>query len=226
MEAIFAYDLTLCKSIIETLNLPNEQLVNLTIRSTDNFDHLISILHKDIPWGPDQALPNMFCHPQIKEIKWLPLAPEPRYDLLGNPQAVYLMIRRRLYTQLQYIINRVVQQLDFLFLPAPDYQAQTNTTTPLSPKILTAPAPPKCAHTPNQLALVITPPLDRPIDADSDTGFSHSPVLSEISSATSNSTESEDLSPPREFTTTQTQTDDQVNQLSYMVDSPWAWLDN
>jgi hypothetical protein len=45
MEAIFAYDLTLCKNILETLNLSNEQLVQLTIRPANNFDHIISVLH-------------------------------------------------------------------------------------------------------------------------------------------------------------------------------------
>jgi hypothetical protein len=216
MEAIFAYDLALCKNILETSNLPNEQLVQLTIQSTNNFDHLISVLHKDIPWGPTHALPNIFLHPQIKEIKWLPQESEPRYELLGNPQAVYLMVRRRLYNQLQYIINRVVQQLDFLFVPAP---AQNNTTTPPQSAVLSTPAQPRFAHTPNDLAILIPPPMDQSSGADSDTGISHSPQLSEISSA-------EQPSPQREFTTTQTQTDDQVNQLSYMVGSPWAWLDN
>jgi hypothetical protein len=68
--------------------------------------------------------------------------------------------------------------------------------------------------------------MDQSSGADSDTGISHSPQLSEISTATSLSTEPEQPSPQREFTTTQTQTDDQVTQLSYMVDSPWACLDN
>jgi hypothetical protein len=133
------------------------------------------------------------------------------------------MIRRRLFTQLQYILNRIVQQLDFVFVPPP---AQHNTTTPLLSGVLSAPAQPKFAHTPNELAIVIPPPVDQFLDADSDTGISHSPESSEISSQSSPSTEPECLSPPREFMNTQTQTDDQTTQLSYMMDSPWAWLDN
>jgi hypothetical protein len=159
----------------------------------------------------------MFVHPQIKEIKWLPQESEPRYELLGNPQAVYLVVRRQLYTQLQYIINRVVQQLDFLFVPAP---VQNNTATPPLSAVLSTPAQPSFAHTPNALAILITPLMEQSSDTNSDTGISHSPQLSEVSSATSLSTAPEQPSSQRECTTTQTQTDDQVTQLSYMVDSP------
>jgi hypothetical protein len=86
--------LSLCKNILDTLNLSNELVKKLTIRPANNFDHIILVLHKDIPWGLTHALPNMFSHPQLKEIKWFPQESEPRYEFLGNPQAVYLMIRR------------------------------------------------------------------------------------------------------------------------------------
>jgi hypothetical protein len=225
MEGIFSHDVTLCKNILETLNLPNEQLMQLTIRPTTNFDHIITVLHKDIPWGPTHALPNMFSHPQITTIQRFPQESEPRYEHIGNPQAVYLMIRRRLFTQLQYILNRIVQQLDFLFVPAPEIRVQRNTTTPLLSGILSAPVQPRFAHTPNTLAIVVPPPADQFLDADSVTGISHSPESSEISPQSIPSTQPECLSPPREFTTTQTQADEQTTQVSYMIDSPWAWLD-
>jgi hypothetical protein len=66
MESIFSHDLTLCKSILETLNLPNDQLIQITVRATPDFDNVITVYHKDIPWGPTHAQPEMFNHPQIK----------------------------------------------------------------------------------------------------------------------------------------------------------------
>jgi hypothetical protein len=81
----------------------------------------MSLLHKDIPWGPTHAMPNMFVHSEITTIKWCPLAPEPKYVLCGNPQAVYLMIRRQLLNQLQHVINRMINQLDYLFFSSYNY---------------------------------------------------------------------------------------------------------
>jgi hypothetical protein len=187
MADIFSSDLNICKNILETLNLPNEQLVELDIRPTNTSEYVMSLLHKDIPWGPTHAMPNMFIHSEITTIKWCPLAPEPKYILCGNPQAVYLMIRRRLLTQLQHVLNRMINQLDFLFVPA--------TTIQFS-------------------------------DAENDTGISNSPVSSDLSSTTRPSTLPEVSLPARQFVTTETQTDDQVTQLTFMADSPWAWLEN
>jgi hypothetical protein len=227
MEAIFAYDLTLCKNILETLNLPNEQLVQLTIRSANNFDHIISVQHKDIPWGPTHALPSMFSHPQITTIKWFPQESEPKYELTGNPKAVYLMIRRRLFTQLQYILYRIIQQLDFLFVPALDICAQLNTihtsATPILSGLLAAPAQPGFMHPLNTLVSVISPPPEQFTDADSDISISYFPKLPPQSSPP---VQPECLSPLREFTHVQTQTDKQHNQILHLADSPWAWLDN
>jgi hypothetical protein len=152
------------------------------------------------------------------------LAPEPKYVLCGNPQAVYLMIRKRLLTQLQQVINRMLQQLEFLFIPASGIPH--TITKPILAGFQTASTQLRVAHTPGTLALVVPPPADQYIDADNDTGISTSPVSADLSSQSSSSTQPEAFSPPRELVTTATQMDDQVTQLSYMVDSPWAWLDN
>jgi hypothetical protein len=84
MESIFSHDLMLCKNILETLNLPNVQLIQLNIRPTLDFDNIITILHKDIPWGPTHPQPSMFHHSQIKVIQWFPQAADPRYELIGS----------------------------------------------------------------------------------------------------------------------------------------------
>jgi hypothetical protein len=224
MAFIFSADLKVCKNILETLNLPNEQLVQLDIRSTNTSEHVMVLLHKDIPWGPTHAMPNMFVHSEITTIKWCPLAPEPKYVLCGNPQAVYLMIRRRLLTQLQHVINRMLQQLDFLFIPAADIPR--TITTPLLAGFQAASTQLRDALTPGTSALVVPPTVDQSSDAENDTGISNSPVSSELSSMSRTSTLPEAPSPARELVTTETQTDDQVTQLNLMADSPWAWLDN
>jgi hypothetical protein len=166
----------------------------------------------------------MFVHPDITTIKWCPLAPEPKYELSGNPQAVYLMIRKRLINQLLCVLNRMLQQLDFLFIPAPEIPRAI--TTPLLAGFQAASTQLRVAHTPGTLALVVPPPVDQFIDANNDTGISNSPASSDLSSQSRSSTQPETLSPPRELVTTETQTDDQVTQLTFMADSPWAWLDN
>jgi hypothetical protein len=81
----------------------------------------------------------------------------------------------------------------------------------------------RVAHTPGTLPLVVPPPADQYIDADNDTGISNSPVSSHLSSMSGPSTLPE---PTRAFVTTETQTDDQVTQLTFLPDSPWPWLDN
>jgi hypothetical protein len=165
MASIFSADLNICKNILETLNLPNEQLVNLDIRPTDTSEYVMTLLHKDIPWGPTHAMPNMFIHSEITTIKWCPLAPEPKYVLCGNPHAVYLMIRKRLLNQLQYVINRMLQQL-ILFIPAPDIPR--TITTPLLAGFQAASTQLRVEHTSGPLALVVPPPVDQFIDADID----------------------------------------------------------
>jgi hypothetical protein len=224
MASIFSADLKICKNILETLNLPNEQLVQLDIRPTNTSEHVMVLLHKDIPWGPTHAMPNMFIHSEITTIKWCPLAPEPKYVLCGNPQAVYLMIRRRLLTQLQHVLNRMLHQLDFLFIPAVDIPR--TITTPLLAGFQAASIQLSDALTPGPSALVVPPTVDQFSDAESDTGISNSPVSSELSSMSRSSTLPEVPSPARELVTTETQTDDQVTQLNFMAASPWAWLDN
>jgi hypothetical protein len=164
----------------------------------------------------------MFVHPEITSIKWCPTAPEPKYILCGNPQAVYLMIRRRLLTQLQYVLNRMINQLDFLFIPA--------STTP---RIITTPLlagfPTAATTVGTTLALdplVVPPPVDRSLDADHDTGISNSSISSDLSATTQSSSQQDFPSPTRQYVTTETQTEDQVTHLTFMTDSPWAWLEN
>jgi hypothetical protein len=126
------------------------------------FQTVITVYHKDIPWGPTHAQPEMFNHPQIKVIQWFPQAAEPRYELIGNPQAVYLMVRRRLFIKLQRILNRIVQQLDCLYVPAQEFchqlHATTTSDTPLLSGILAPPVQPSFAPTPNAPVIVIPPP--------------------------------------------------------------------
>jgi hypothetical protein len=222
MANIFSSDLNVCKNILETLNLPNEQLVELDIKPTNTSEYVMSLLHKDIPWGPTHAMPNMFVHSEITTIKWCPLAPEPKYILCGNPQAVYLMIRRRLLTQLQHVLNRMINQLDFLFVPATTIPRAI--TTPLLAGFPTAST--HFGIAPALGTLVVPPPVDQFSDAENDTGISNSPVSSDLSSTTRPSTLPDASSPARQFVTTETQTDDQVTQLTFMADSPWAWLEN
>jgi hypothetical protein len=224
MANVFSSDLNICKNILETLNLPNDQLVQLDIRPTDTSEYVMTLLHKDIPWGPTHAMPNMFVHSEITTIKWCPLAPEPKYVLCGNPQAVYLMIRRRLLTQLQHVLNRMLQQLDFLFIPAA--AIPRTITTPILTGFQAASTQLGVVPTLGTLALGVPPTVDQFPDAENDTGISNSPVSSELSSMSRPSTLPEASSPAREFVTTETQTDDQVTQLTFMVDSPWAWLEN
>jgi hypothetical protein len=150
----------------------------------------------------------MFVHSEITTIKWCPLAPEPKYVLCGNPQAVYLMIRRRLLTQLQHVINRMLQQLKFLFIPASEIPH--TITKPILAGFQTASTQLRVAHTPGTLPLVVPPPADHFIDADNDTGISNSPVSADLSSQSRSSTQPEALSPPRELVTTETQMDDQA----------------
>jgi hypothetical protein len=211
MESTFSYDLNLCKNILETLNLPNDQLLQLNVCPTSDFDNLITVLHKDIPWGPNHAKPSMFSHPQIKAIQWFPFAPEPKYELIGNPQAVYLMIRCRLFTKLQHILNRIIQQIDCLFIPVLQFSATTQTTQVLPD------AQQHLLTTLNGLTTVVPTPPEESTDVDSDTSISYSPQSPPQSSPPVQ---------PREFTHVQTQTDEQHNQVLYFDDSPWAWLDN
>jgi hypothetical protein len=224
MASIFSADLNICKNILETLNLPNEQLVQLDIKPTNTSEHVMVLLHKDIPWGPTHAMPNMFVHSEITTIKWCPLAPEPKYVLCGNPQAVYLMIRRRLLTQLQHVINRMLQQLDFLFIPAA--VIPRTITTPILAGFQAATTQLGVAPTPGTPALIVPPPVDQFSDAENGTGISNSPVSSDLSSMSRPSTLPAAPSPARDLVTTETQTDDQVTHLTFMADIPWAWLDN
>jgi hypothetical protein len=220
MEHIFSSDLNICKNILETLNLPNEQLVDLHIKPTTNSQYVMSLLHKDIPWGPTYPLPNMFVHPDIISIQWCPLAPDPKYILCGNPQAVYLMVRKRLLVHLNHVINRLINQLNFLFVPATTIP--TTITTPLLAGFPIAATNFGTAPPPGPL--VVPPPVEQLSDVDHDTGISNSSVSSDVSSSTSSSTQPEDPPPAIQLVTTETQTDDQVTQLTFMDDSPWAWL--
>jgi hypothetical protein len=91
----------------------------------------------------------MFNHPQIRVIQWFPFAPEPKYELIGNPQAVYLMVRRRLFFKLKHILNRIVQELDCIYVPAPEICAQfptTRCTTQVLSNVLTTTAQPSLVH--------------------------------------------------------------------------------
>jgi hypothetical protein len=108
----------------------------------------------------------------------------------------------------------MLQQLDFLFIPAA--AIPRTITTPILAGF-------QAASTPGTPALVVPPSVDQFSDAENDTGISNSPVSSELSSMSGPSTLPE---PTREFVTTETQTDDQVTQLTFLPDSPWAWLDN
>jgi hypothetical protein len=149
------------------------------------------------------------------------LAPEHKYVLCGNPQAVYLMIRKRLLTQLQQVINRILQQLEYLFVPAA--ATPRTITTPILAGFQAPNTQLAVAHTPGTPALVVPPPVDQFSDAENDTGISNSPVSSHLSSMSGPSKLPE---PTRAFVTTETQTDDQVAELTFLPDSPWPWLDN
>jgi hypothetical protein len=137
------------------------------------------------------------------------------------------MVRRRLFIKLQRILNRIVQQLDCIYIPAPEIRAQVNTTntsaTPILSGILAAPVQPSFAPMPNALVTVVSPPPEQFTDADSDTSISYSPKSPPQSSPPA---QPECLPLLCEFTHVQTQTDEQLTQGSYFVDSPWAWLDN
>jgi hypothetical protein len=205
---------------LETLNLSNEQLVDLHITPTTNSQYVMSLLHKDIPWGPTHPSPNMFVHPEITTITWCPLAPEPKYILSGNPQAVYLMIRKRLLGHLKHVINRMIDQSNFLFVPATT--VPSTITTPLLAGFPIAARNSATVLPPDPL--VVPPPVEHLSDTDHDTGIPTSPISSDTSSSTSSSTQLEDTPPAIQLVTTETQTDDQVTQLTFMDDSPWAWL--
>jgi hypothetical protein len=227
MESIFSHDLNLCKNILETLNLPNDQLIPITVCATQDFDNIITVYHKDIPWGPTHAQPAMFNHPQIRVIQWFPQAAEPRYELIGNPQAVYLVVRRRLFIKLQHILNRIIQQIEGIYIPASDLRAQLNNSivsaTPILSGTLPTPVQPNFAHTPIAPVTVIPPPPEQFTDADSDSSILYSPKSPPQSSPPA---QPDCLPLPREFMHVQTQTEEQLNQGSYFVDFPWAWLDN
>jgi hypothetical protein len=47
-----------------------------------------------------------------------------------------LLVRRRLFVKLQHIFNRTVQQLDCIYVPAPEICAQLHTTTASATLIL------------------------------------------------------------------------------------------
>jgi hypothetical protein len=134
------------------------------------------------------------------------------------------MIRKRLFTQLQQVINRILQQLQYLFVPAA--AIPRTITTPILAGFQAANTQLAVAHTPGTPALVVPPPADQFSDAENDTGISNSPVSSDLSSMSSPSTLPPAPSPVREFVTTETQTDDQVAELTFLPDSPWAWLNN
>jgi hypothetical protein len=169
MIYIFSDDLNMCKNILQTLNLPNEQLLQLDIRPTNTSEYVMVLLPKDIPWGPTHGMSDMFVHAEITTIKWCPMAPEPKYILCGNPQAVYLMIQKRLLTQLQQVIYIILQQLEYLFIPAA--VIPRTITTPILAGFQAATTQLAVARTPGTPALVVPPPADQFSDAENDTVY-------------------------------------------------------
>jgi hypothetical protein len=149
-----------------------------------------------------------------------------KVKLIGNHQAVYLMVWCRLFVKLQHILNCIVQQLDCIYIPAPEIRAQfttTASTTQVLSNVLTTTAQTSFAHPLNALTTVVPPPTEQFMDADSDTSISYSP---QSPPQYRPPVQPECISLPREFTHVQTQTDYQFNQVSYIADSPWAWLND
>jgi hypothetical protein len=154
---------------------------------------------------------------------WFPLASEPRYELIGDPQAVYLMVRCRIFFKLQKIISRIIQQIDCIFLPFTDIRSRYHDTENLSPtqaipNALFATRLQNSTNTVTRSSVEIPPPPEHSTDEDRSDIVSHSSY--------SHTSEQEQQATHPLCVSTAVQTEDSCNQVSCITDPQWAWLND
>jgi hypothetical protein len=123
-------ELDLIMRFIKTVKDKKTNLVKIHTLGTDS-DGLTKMMINvnEVPCLPPWPNPRLFQCPGVKQVKWCPSPTQPHYLILGNPEAVIVVIQKRLLKKANKMLQQILLQLD-------------NTEETLNWRSLVTPSPP------------------------------------------------------------------------------------
>jgi hypothetical protein len=130
-------ELELISRFIKSVKDKKSEIIKLKLLGTDAQGlSKIIISASDVPCLPRWPKPRMFACPGVKSVKWCPTPSPPHYFIVGDPDAVILVIQQRLLRKASKMLKNILlqfhqhaQTLDWKFA----YTRRRPNTSPESP---------------------------------------------------------------------------------------------
>jgi hypothetical protein len=106
-------ELDLIMRFLKTVKDKKINVVKIHTLGTDS-DGLTKMMINvnEVPCLPPWPKPRLFQCPGVKQVKWCPSPTQPHYLILGNPEAVTLVIQKRLLQKANKMLQQILLQLD------------------------------------------------------------------------------------------------------------------
>jgi hypothetical protein len=106
-------ELDLIMRFIKTVKDKKTNVVKIHILVTDS-DGLSKMMVNvnEVPCLPPWPKPRLFTCPGVKQVKWCPSPTQPHYLILGNPEAVVLIVQKRLLKKANKMLQQILLQID------------------------------------------------------------------------------------------------------------------